>query len=440
MSKLLFFLLSFFKVYFCQLLITSYSKKIMREKLIEMYKYIFLEYSFESLYNSEFNDIEYNNTKLSDIEVNNFNVTDKDYNPYFLLKKNIIVFSPNKIIISFKCRKNDSQNYSFFYFKPFAIIIKGNNETQTEFDTVIEIEMNYNSDNFYSRDPEIKDILELKFMEYNLEVLEKAFNEAMKEGINDLYLKYEPIKFKMDKIFFYEIEQFIELNQFAGPCDSKEDKNTVQCYYIGTNKEIISDVNKNIVENIKGFFDEEDKFKLFINLGIMNSKFKDKIVYSGKNFNFTHKESLALLTSNFKKYFPGKDETNFYVSMKYYLINSKVDTFNVILNVNITTAEDIIKFDVEIEGKLKIEYSISNLNFYMVEPQITNIDDDSRNYTELINDFNNQILKDKVFHFADENGIELYDFFKVIQNVYVTKEGFIIEGEPLFKNIKDLLD
>ena len=109
-------------------------------------------------------------------------------------------------------------------------------------------------------------------MEYNLEVLEKAFNEAMKEGINDLYLKYEPIKFKMDKIFFYEIEQFIELNQFAGPCDSKEDKNTVQCYYIGTNKEIISDVNKNIVENIKGFFDEEDKFKLFINLGIMNSK------------------------------------------------------------------------------------------------------------------------------------------------------------------------
>ena len=76
MSKLLFFLLSFFKVYFCQLLITSYSKKIMREKLIEMYKYIFLEYSFESLYNSEFNDIEYNNTKLSDIEVNNFNVTD----------------------------------------------------------------------------------------------------------------------------------------------------------------------------------------------------------------------------------------------------------------------------------------------------------------------------------------------------------------------------
>ena len=76
----------------------------------------------------------------------------------------------------------------------------------------------------------------------------------------------------------------------------------------------------------------------------------------------------------------------------------------------------------------------------MVEPQITNIDDDSPNYTELINDLNNKILKYKVFHFAYENRIELYDFFKVIQNVYVTKEGFIIEGEPLFKNIKDLLD
>ena len=77
----------------------------------------------------------------------------------------------------------------------------------------------------------------------------------------------------------------------------------------------------------------------------------------------------------------------------------------------------------------------------MIEPEIINIDDVSENsYEDLIKDFNDKILKDKVFRFVDENGIELYDFFKVIQNVNVTKDGFIIEGEPLFKNIKDLLD
>ena len=117
-----------------------------------------------------------------------------------------------------------------------------------------------------------------------------------------------------------------------------------------------------------------------------------------------------------------------------------MDTFNVILNVNITTAEDIIKFDVEIEGKLKIEYSISNLNFYMFEPEIINIDDVSRNYTQLINDFNNQILKDKVFHFADENGIELYDFFKLIQNTTIVNGGIIIEGPALLKSIQDIFE
>ena len=55
-SIILLFIL-FIQICYCQYIMTSYSKKKMYDHLLKLYKYIFIKYSFDYLYNSNFKDI-----------------------------------------------------------------------------------------------------------------------------------------------------------------------------------------------------------------------------------------------------------------------------------------------------------------------------------------------------------------------------------------------
>ena len=443
-SIILLFIL-FIQICYCQYIMTSYSKKKMYDHLLKLYKYIFIKYSFDYLYNSNFKDIITNDLQIYDIQVSNFNLTDQNYTPYYLIEKNVIVFSKNKVGITFKYKTNKKKDhYSFFYFNPKSIVLKENNISKTELYMDIDIDI---KDCIYkSRDSyEILNVIKNNFLKENMDLLKSAFHNAMKKGINELYSKYESISFLMNDIFgSKKIFQFIELSEFSGSCDSLYNPNTVQCYYIGGGFEAYNnkDLNKTIVGS--DFFNDNGKFKLFISEKLIK-KFIEKIQFLSYNITFDNNKI------NFSDFFHDdfiKDDSikNIIINYQYKNItfdyNSKIVSY--IINFYIEKKNDKIILEIKFKGNFNPSYFVTNLNLVsknITVDKINNISGkkDVIKSNELEKNIN-KYLNNKEFYFVDNNGIELFDFFKLIQNTSIVKGGIVIEGEGLLKSIKDIFE
>ena len=437
-------LILFIQICYCQYIMTSYSKNKMIDHLLKLYKYIFFNYAFDYLYNTDFDDIKTNDIEIKEIQLSNFNFTDQDYIPYYLIEKNVIVFSEHKVGMTFKYKTNkNNETFSFFYFNPKSIVLKENKTFKTEFYMDIEIDK---KDCIYdSRDADmILEIIKQNFLNKNMKKLKSAFHNAMKKGINELYLRYESIRFSMNDIFGSEtISHFIELSRFSGSCDSIHNKDTVQCYYIGGGYEAYNNVNFNKEIVGSDFFNDNSKYKLFISHKIFN-KFLDKIKSLSKTTLFNNTEIVKNFSNNFNNYF----SENNTIKNIYFLYQ------NLELNFNSTIVKSTFEFFIEttssknytmnitFKGNFSTSYFVTNLNLVSKDLKVDNINSDTlkiKSHDKLKSDINSY-LENKEFYFADKNGIELYDFFKLIQNTTIVNGGIIIEGPALLKSIQDIFE
>ena len=437
-------LILFIQICYCQYIMTSYSKNKMIDHLLKLYKYIFFNYAFDYLYNTDFDDIKTNDIEIKEIQLSNFNFTDQDYIPYYLIEKNVIVFSEHKVGMTFKYKTNkNNETFSFFYFNPKSIVLKENKTFKTEFYMDIEIDK---KDCIYdSRDADmILEIIKQNFLNKNMKKLKSAFHNAMKKGINELYLRYESIRFSMNDIFGSEtISHFIELSRFSGSCDSIHNKDTVQCYYIGGGYEAYNNVNFNKEIVGSDFFNDNSKYKLFISHKIFN-KFLDKIKSLSKTTLFNNTEIVKNFSNNFNNYFSENDT----IKNIYFLYQ------NLELNFNSTIVKSTFEFFIEttssknytmnitFKGNFSTSYFVTNLNLVSKDLKVDNINSETlkiKSHDKLKSDINSY-LENKEFYFADKNGIELYDFFKLIQNTTIVNGGIIIEGPALLKSIQDIFE
>ncbi len=437
-------LILFIQICYCQYIMTSYSKNKMIDHLLKLYKYIFFNYAFDYLYNTDFDDIKTNDIEIKEIQLSNFNFTDQDYIPYYLIEKNVIVFSEHKVGMTFKYKTNkNNETFSFFYFNPKSIVLKENKTFKTEFYMDIEIDK---KDCIYdSRDADmILEIIKQNFLNKNMKKLKSAFHNAMKKGINELYLRYESIRFSMNDIFGSEtISHFIELSRFSGSCDSIHNKDTVQCYYIGGGYEAYNNVNFNKEIVGSDFFNDNSKYKLFISHKIFN-KFLDKIKSLSKTTLFNNTEIVKNFSNNFNNYF----SENNTIKNIYFLYQ------NLELNFNSTIVKSTFEFFIEttssknytmnitFKGNFSTSYFVTNLNLVSKDLKVDNINSETlkiKSHDKLKSDINSY-LENKEFYFADKNGIELYDFFKLIQNTTIVNGGIIIEGPALLKSIQDIFE
>ena len=437
-------LILFIQICYCQYIMTSYSKNKMIDHLLKLYKYIFFNYAFDYLYNTDFDDIKTNDIEIKEIQLSNFNFTDQDYIPYYLIEKNVIVFSEHKVGMTFKYKTNkNNETFSFFYFNPKSIVLKENKTFKTEFYMDIEIDK---KDCIYdSRDADmILEIIKQNFLNINMNHLQSAFHNAMKKGINELYLRYESIRFSMNDIFGSEtISHFIELSRFSGSCDSIHNKDTVQCYYIGGGYEAYNNVNFNKEIVGSDFFNDNSKYKLFISHKIFN-KFLDKIKSMSKTTLFNNTEIVKNFSNNFNNYF----SENNTIKNIYFLYQ------NLELNFNSTIVKSTFEFFIEttssknytmnitFKGNFSTSYFVTNLNLVSKDLKVDNIKSEIlkiKSHDKLKSDINSY-LENKEFYFADKNGIELYDFFKLIQNTTIVNGGIIIEGPALLKSIQDIFE
>ena len=438
----------FIQICYCQYIMTSYSKNKMIEHLLKLYKYIFINYSFDYLYNTDFQDINNSDYKIYDIQVSNFNLTNQDYIPYYLIEKNIIVFSEHKIGITFKYKTNkNKENYSFFYFNPKSIVLKENKAFKSEF--FMDIQIDEKNCTYDSRDDsKILNTIKEHFLNKNMHILQSAFHNAMKKGINELYLKYELITFRMNDIFSSEkIYQYIDLYRFSGSCDSKYNKNTVQCYYIGGGYEALDNKKKDLNEEIVGsdFFTDNNKFKLFISHKILN-KFIEKInLLSYKNV-FNNSVILKNFSDDCKNYFENFDDceiNKIYFQYQNIQFDFNLKTVNSTFDFLIETNLKNFTMTVIFIGNFSASYFVTTLNLVSKNIKVNNItlnnNVTSKPDKNLIN-YINSYLQNKEFYFVDNNGIELYDFFKLIQNTTIVKGGIIIEGEGLLKSVQDIFE
>ena len=100
--------------------------------------------------------------------------------------------------------------------------------------------------------------------------------------------------------------------------------------------------------------------------------------------------------------------------------------------------------EIKFKGNFNPSYFVTNLNLVsknITVEKINNISGkkDVIKSNELEKNIN-KYLNNKEFYFVDNNGIELFDFFKLIQNTSIVKGGIVIEGEGLLKSIKDIFE
>ena len=437
-------LILFIQICYCQYIMTSYSKNKMIDHLLKLYKYIFFNYAFDYLYNTDFDDIKTNDIEIKEIQLSNFNFTDQDYIPYYLIEKNVIVFSEHKVGMTFKYKTNkNNETFSFFYFNPKSIVLKENKTFKTEFYMDIEIDK---KDCIYdSRDADmILEIIKQNFLNKNMKKLKSAFHNAMKKGINELYLRYESIRFSMNDIFGSEtISHFIELSRFSGSCDSIHNKDTVQCYYIGGGYEAYNNVNFNKEIAGSDFFNDNSKYKLFISHKIFN-KFLDKIKSLSKTTLFNNTEIVKNFSNNFNNYF---SENNTIKNIYFLYQNLELNFTSTIVKSTFeffieTTSSKNYTMNITFKGNFSTSYFVTNLNLVSKDLKVDNINSETlkiKSHDKLKSDINSY-LENKEFYFADKNGIELYDFFKLIQNTTIVNGGIIIEGPALLKSIQDIFE
>ena len=392
--------------------------------------------------------------KEDSIEISNLkfiNVQHSLYDSYLNFNTGLLLFTPNKITLSFNfsytCQSSSGSASFDLKINLLKMRLTNNKDNQTQ---TVQVSM-FSNENDYS-------VFEIPDKELSSKVktaLYKGFEN--KNILKDISSKIDLITYYKEfynnkknlnfvtSTFFDSKKISINFNRFIGFCeDVTGEAESALCYYSGEiDQEDKTDKTRVPVSNEK-FVNPNDTYNTFINMDLYN-KIVAKIVNEGLSEKTFNKYSVVKSSPNdftvlsLKTIFKGLDDYGddeiFDAKIKINELNSKSIKFNAVFNIGSKT--NVFSLDFEIDISLKVEIlktvrfnicseNVKNVKVFIKSGNISILDESKlKKYVE-------KVMDDTPLCLTDE-GISLRDYYSIITNGYCKEEGFYLEGNQIYQ-------
>ena len=445
----LFLILSFFNLSKCQNIITSWHYD--KVQMYEMQKIgtilsTQIKEKTTSLPNFTEDSISITNLKLTEVQ-------QSLYDSYLNFNSGLLLFTPNKVSLSFNFSYSGQGNSGSASFDLKINVLKirltNNKKDQTQ---SVQISMFSNENDF-----SVYEISNKDFSSKVKTALFKGFeNNKILDGISsklDL-LNYYKDFYKNKKSLNFETSSFfgskkitVNFDRFIGFCEDIKGKvESALCYYSGEiDGEDKRDKTTVPISN-ENFVNPNDTYNTFINMDLYN-KIIEKIMKEGLSEKTLSKKALSkasgfdFTVSTLKNYFVGlnsyEDNEIFEAKIKINELNSKFVKFNMAFNIG--SKANVFCLDVEADTPLRIEIlknvrinicldSLKNMKLFVKSGNVSITDESGLK----------AILSESVKYLNEEvcltdNGISLRDYYSIITKAYSQDEGIYLEGNQLYQ-------
>ena len=390
------------------------------------------------------------------ITITNLNLLDVQqtlYDSYLNFKTGLLLFTPNKVSLSFNFSYSYSSQSGSASFDLKINVLKmrlANNKTdQTQTFTVSM----FSTENDYS-------VFEISDKELSAKVKTALYKGFESKKILDYIsskidlLSYYKEFYRNKRDFNFETSTFfdskkisVSLNRFLGFCEDVTGKaESALCYYSGElNEEDKKDKSKVPLSN-NAFVNPNDTYNVFINMDLYN-KIINKIMNDGlseKTFNknsVVKKLSYDFTVSSLKKYFKGLEnygnDEEFEAKITINELNSKSTKFNAIFNIG--NNKNVFSLDLEMDISLKVEVTRSvRLNICLENVQNLKVTVKTGNVSIIDKDGLNNAVEE-TFDYQNlpiclsDDGMSFRDYYSIITKAYCEDEGFYLEGNQLYQ-------
>ena len=390
------------------------------------------------------------------ISITNLKLTEVQqslYDSYLNFNSGLLLFTPNKVSLSFNFSYSGQGNEGSASFdlkiNVLKIRLRNNKKDQTQ---SVQISMFSNENDF-----SVYEISNKDFSSRVKTALYKGFeNKKILDGISskldllsyykEFYKNKKSLKF-VTSSFFGSKDITINFDRFIGFCeDINGNVESALCYYSGEiNGEDKMDKTTVPISN-KNFVNPNDTFNTFINMDLYN-KIIEKVMKEGLSEKIFSKKTLSkssgfdLSVSTLKNYFDGLNsyENNeiFEAKIKINELNSKSIKFN--MAINIGTRTNAFSLDVEADTPLKVEISKSvRINICLDSLKNLKLSVKSGNVSITDESGLKTILAESIKYLNEEacltdSGISLRDYYSIITKAYSQDEGIYLEGNQLYQ-------
>ena len=458
----LFILISYLVLFVSpQLIVTSNNQQETIEKIITKYNNFFTTQLAHNLLSSNFTDLKESNIQITNIKFKSISL-DLTKEPFMLLKRNILSYSPNMITLSFSFSYNIDSSSSTdgeFNFNIYSLLIT---EKDNKDKIGIEVSIDHKESDFVIVAPtdttkanQLLQVISTTFMTYNKDTIISTMESSFKEGHDLYYADLPEITSYTHSDFGHSLIR-ISTNNFCGLCvDRSENGETAQCYYMGN----VTDAKyydwKDDAFGKNSFVQDNGSLKMFLHYRLFND-----ILYFPTKYNhyFTFKEenkpkeySSKIKAQNLFYYFPNIQ----YLTSGNYPVSIKTSIDRLIFVDRFHGEADLLhKVDIG-EGTTKIvqfksfmtftfelQSKMTSFNICAKDITVTNVQSASKdlrgrieNSKELIAEIQ-EILSmynnEKQICAFDGNGIDMYQYVKLIENAEAGDRGIYIEGKQMY--------
>ena len=445
----IFLILSFFKLSLFQNIITSWHYD--KVQMYEMQKIgtilsTQIKEKATSLPDFSQDSITITKLKLTDVQ-------QSLYDSYLNFNSGLLLFTPNKVSLSFNFSYSGQGNTGSASFDLKINVLKirltNNKKDQTQ---SVQISMFSNENDF-----SVYEISDKDFSNKVKTALYKGFEE--KKILDDISSKIDLINYYKDfyknkKSLNFETSSFfdsksikINFDRFIGFCeDINGNGESALCYYSG---EIDGEDKKDkttVPISNENFVNPNNTFNTFINMDLYN-KIIEKVMKEGLSEKTLSKKSLVkasgfdFTVSTLKNYFGGlnsyENSKIFEAKIKINELNSKSAKFNMVFNIGSKT--NAFSLDVEADTPLKVEIS-KNVRINICLDSLKNLKISVKSGNVSITDESGlkAILAESIKYLNEEvcltdNGISLRDYYSIITKAYSQDEGIYLEGNQLYQ-------
>lgn len=395
-------------------------------------------------------DFEADSIKISSLLLTDVQVS--LYDSYLNYNTGLLLFSPNKVTLSFNFSYaiDTTKNSAQFDIKISTLKIRIKNEkstqTQTSTATMSAGESDFAvygiSDKEISN--KVKAALYKGFGEKNILNENIASKIDLITYYNNFYSKKKSYEFTASK-FLGSKQYSINLNRFIGFCEDITAKiNTGLCYYSGELDEDKTDKTAAPISNEK-FVQADDLYKMFINKDLINT-IANKIVTAGIAEK-VYKQGTAgksliydFTVKSLKNYFKGLDS---YADDKQWDTKVKINDLknnyvNFDVKFNIDGKENV--FAIKVDADIKLTVSVTNTVKFNLCLDSTVTKDIKKISGDGVDISNIEGLKEAidgsfggVALCFSQSGITMRDYFSVIKSGYIQDEGVYLEGNQLYQ-------
>ena len=396
-------------------------------------------------------DIEEDSIKITNLKL--LGVQHSLYDSYLNFKTGLLLFTPNKVTLSFNFTHTSQSGSGSASFDLKINILKmrltnvKQNQTQKVDVSMFSTEDDYNV--FEISDKAL--LARVRTVLYNGFESNKILNGISSKidlvtYYQDFYKDKKSLDFKTST-FLDSKKISINFNRFVGFCEDVTGKaESALCYYSGeVDGEEKTDKTRVPISN-ENFVNPQDTYNTFINIDLLNN-IMNKLLKDGLSEKTFNKDSVVKTLSydftvgSLKKYLSGLDgyqaSDTFEAKVKINEFNTKKVKLNA--NFNIGDKTNVFSLDVELEIQLKVSLFRSvRLNACLESAKTTQVNVKSggvsiTNESGLKSAIEEAFDYDNVPLCLSNKGVTLRDYYSIITKVYCQDEGIYIEGNQLYQ-------